>query len=339
MEMCEYTGVRWSVGNREEPALSHIDSGSAGHTRERLTHKSDTITFRSGCSMSSFVTETLSKWEVTVLKGVGRLPQPSPPLQGAFPVRGPNGNEKCSLYGGYDRVSGPTASAPARLPLCRHRSLAALASARCGLLSSSRSSWSRSCSHSPCGAALRKEVSLPPSYPKGHSWGKRSSPRPCASGGRWLPPICLPSPRCASHSLLSPHGRRRASWKVWRKCTWPVAPELWERQFLSLKEKARTPLQVSVLWTSITFIFTDLKENMGTSLSQSDSQDLPSGPAAKNPAANVEAMCLSPGPGSLHRERSPWAEDWGPRRSPRKRINHFKTGKWDEAGQGTESDF
>ena len=78
-----------------------------------------------------------------------------------------------------------------------------------------------------------------------------------------------------------------------------------QTEFLSLKEKARTPLQVLVLWASITFIFTDLKENMGTSLSQSDSQDLPSGPAAKNPAANVEAMCLSPGPGSLHRERSP----------------------------------
>ena len=230
MEMCEYTGVRWSVGNREEPALSHIDSGSAGHTRERLTDKSNAITFRSGCSMSSFVTEALSKWEVTVLKGVGRLPQPSPPLQGAFPVRGPSGNEKCLLYGGHDGVSGPTASAPVRLPLCRHRSLAALASARCGLLSRSRSSSSRSCSHGPCGAALRKEVSLPPSYPEGHSWGKRSSPRPCASGGRWLPPIRLPSPRCASHSLLSPQGRRRASWKVWRKRTWPVAPELWERE-------------------------------------------------------------------------------------------------------------
>lgn len=77
-----------------------------------------------------------------------------------------------------------------------------------------------------------------------------------------------------------------------------------EREFLSLKEKARTPLQVSVLWASITFIFTDLKENMGKSLSQSDSQDFPSGPAVKNPDADAEATCLTPGPGSLHRERS-----------------------------------
>ena len=95
---------------------------------------------------------------------------------------------------------------------------------------------------------------------------------------------------------------------------------------------------------------------MGKSLSQSDSQDFPSGPAVKNPDADAEATCLTPGPGSLHRERSLWAEDWGPRWTPRsaareasgrgprgqqgrKRINHFKTKEWDEAGQGTESDF
>ena len=108
--------VRWSGGNREEPALSHTDSGSACHTSECLTHKSDAFTFRSGCSTSSFITEALSKWEVTVfLKGVGRLLQPSPPLQGASSVRGTSGNEKRLLYGGYKGVSGLTTSVPVRL--------------------------------------------------------------------------------------------------------------------------------------------------------------------------------------------------------------------------------
>lgn len=100
------------------------------------------------------------------MKGVGRLPQRSP-LQGAFPVRGPSGNEKCLLYGGYDGVSGLTASAPVRLPLCRHRRLAALTSARCGLLSRSRSSSSRSCSHGPCGAGAAEGGQPPlPAIPR-----------------------------------------------------------------------------------------------------------------------------------------------------------------------------
>ena len=114
-------------GNREEAAMSHTDSGSACHTSECLTHKSDAFTFRSGCSTSSFVTEALSKREVTVfLKGVRRLLQPSPPLQGASSMRGASGNEKRLLYGGYKGVSGLTASVPVRRLLSRHRGRAAL---------------------------------------------------------------------------------------------------------------------------------------------------------------------------------------------------------------------
>lgn len=56
-----------------------------------------------------------------------------------------------------------TASAPVRLPLCRHRSPAALPSAGCGLLSCPRSSSSRSCGHGPCsaGAAEGGQPPLP----------------------------------------------------------------------------------------------------------------------------------------------------------------------------------
>lgn len=136
--------------------------GQCGHTKGRLTQKSDSFVSRLFFLTGSHVTMALSKWEVTVFsEREGRLSRTSAPPQGASSVRSHNGNEEHLLEGCYTWMKEPSAfTLLVACCSCRHKRPRAL----CPLLSLrtlvSRPHWVGK-PWTPWRAVHREEVRLP----------------------------------------------------------------------------------------------------------------------------------------------------------------------------------